>query len=272
MCPRAGRKQRARGLLSSAVAGKVAEGPGPEAGGARGAFSSSRRNWWWPSCSKTLGAPLPFPRPWPWERGRDSRAPAPGPGTLLLDAPVSGPRAGGGQGSVRGHPREATSISPPASPLCRRGTSVRPQLRLPLDQLWVLSGRKKVAWEEEGLEEEEGSNEDSTSLVFIWPTGSCVASFGSRALKELWLGTLLRTPEGAKRARVSRLPSLKLLQKELSRRHAWRTFSARSLERLLEGQAEAEPKQRPTTVPSNNEGMVSPGEFWKERQAPPASA
>ncbi|XP_054676765.1 uncharacterized protein LOC129204565 [Grus americana] len=154
----------------------------------------------------------------------------------------------------------------------QRGTSVRPQLRLPLDQLWVLSGRKKVAWEEEGLEEEEGSNEDSTSLVFIWPTGSCVASFGSRALKELWLGTLLRTPEGAKRARVSRLPSLKLLQKELSRRHAWRTFSTRSLERLLEGQAEAEPKQRPTTVPSNNEGMVSPGEFWKERQAPPASA
>ncbi|KAM6272140.1 T-cell activation Rho GTPase-activating protein-like [Spheniscus humboldti] len=63
-----------------------------------------------------------------------------------------------------------------------------------------------------------------------------------------------RTPEGAKRARVSRLPSLKLLQKELSRRHAWRTFSARSLERLMEGQAEADPKQGPATVPSDNRG------------------
>ncbi|XP_075606121.1 uncharacterized protein LOC142601215 [Balearica regulorum gibbericeps] len=141
----------------------------------------------------------------------------------------------------------------------QRGTSVRPQLRLALDQLWVLSGRKKVAWEEEGQEEKEGSDEDSTSLIFIWPTGSCVANFGSWALKELWLRTLLGTPEGAKRARVSRVPSLKLLQKELSCRHPWRTFSARSLERLLEGQAEADPKQRPTTVPFNNEGMVSPG-------------
>ncbi|GAB0187451.1 T-cell activation Rho GTPase-activating protein-like [Grus japonensis] len=110
----------------------------------------------------------------------------------------------------------------------QRGTSVRPQLRLPLDQLWVLSGRKKVAWEEEGLEEEEGSNEDSTSLVFIWPTGSCVASFGSRALKELWLGTLLSP--AAEASLLTFFHSSSLAQ--------WRTFSARSLERLLEGQAE----------------------------------
>ncbi|XP_075004041.1 T-cell activation Rho GTPase-activating protein-like [Calonectris borealis] len=49
----------------------------------------------------------------------------------------------------------------------------------------------------------------------------------------------IRTPEGAKRAKVTRLPSIKLLEKELSHHHAWRTFSARSLRRLMEGQAEA---------------------------------
>ncbi|XP_075004050.1 uncharacterized protein LOC142081261 [Calonectris borealis] len=118
----------------------------------------------------------------------------------------------------------------------RRGTTLRPQLRLALNQLWVLSCGKEAPGQEE--EEEEGSEEDSTSLIFSWPTGSCLATFGSRALKELWLGTLLGTPEGDKRARVTRLPSLKVLQKELSRRHAWRTLSARSLDRLMEGQAE----------------------------------
>ncbi|KAM7118173.1 uncharacterized protein J5F26_002861 [Ciconia maguari] len=157
---------------------------------------------------------------------------------------------------------------PVGSPLQRAaggGTSLRPQLRLALDQLWVLSGGKEAAGEEE---EEAGSDEDRTTLIFIWPTGSCIADFGSRALKELWVGTLLGTPEGAKRARVTRLPSLKLLEKELSRRHAWRTVSVRSLERLMEGQAEADPKQGPPPVPAGNGGGLcrSPGEFWKERQ------
>ncbi|XP_075003719.1 uncharacterized protein LOC142081074 [Calonectris borealis] len=150
----------------------------------------------------------------------------------------------------------------------QRGTTLHPQLRLALHQLWVLSGGKEAPGQEE--EEEEGSEEDSTSLIFSWPTGSCLATFGSRALKELWLGTLLGTPEGDKRARVTRLPSLKVLQKELSRRHAWRTLSARNLDRLMEGQAEADPKRGPPTVPSGNGGgrCRSPGEFWKERQAP----
>ncbi|KAM6084883.1 T-cell activation Rho GTPase-activating protein-like [Theristicus caerulescens] len=152
-----------------------------------------------------------------------------------------------------GDPKEPTSSSLPASPLCRRGTTLRPQLRLALQQLWVLSGGKEAAGEEEE-EEEEGSNEDRSSLILAWPTGSCVATFGSRSLKELWVGTLLGTPEGAKRARLTRLPSIKALEKELSRRHAWRTLSARSLERLMEGQAEADPKQGPPTAPSANGG------------------
>ncbi|XP_054677089.1 uncharacterized protein LOC129205397 isoform X5 [Grus americana] len=116
------------------------------------------------------------------------------------------------------------------------GTSLRPQLRLALEQLWVLSGRKEAAGEEEE-EEQEGSGVDRSSLVFVWPSGSCIATFGSRALKELWLGTLLGAPEGAAKVRVTRLPSLQVLEKELRRRRAGRTFSARSLERLLEGQA-----------------------------------
>ncbi|XP_049652969.1 uncharacterized protein LOC126036800 isoform X4 [Accipiter gentilis] len=150
----------------------------------------------------------------------------------------------------------------------RRGTTLRPQLRLALDQLWVLSGGKEAAGEEE--EEEEGSDEDRTSIILIWPTGSCVAAFGSQALKELWVGTLLGTPGGAKRARVTRLPSLRPLEKELSRRHAWRSFSARSLERLMEDQAEDHPKQGPPTAPSVKAGGLcrSPGEFWKETHCP----
>ncbi|XP_040984510.1 uncharacterized protein LOC115350226 [Aquila chrysaetos chrysaetos] len=149
----------------------------------------------------------------------------------------------------------------------QRGTTLRPQLRLALDQLWVLSGGKETAGEEK--EEEEGGDEDI--LILVWPTGSCVVTFGSRALKELWVGTLLGTPGGAKRARVTHLPSLKPLEKELSRRHAWRTLSAGSLERLIEDQAEDHPKQGPPTAPSGNKGdglCRSPGEFWKENQPP----
>ncbi|KAM6412923.1 uncharacterized protein J5M81_002024 [Pluvialis apricaria] len=131
----------------------------------------------------------------------------------------------------------------------QRGTTLRPRLRLALDQLWVLSAGTEAA-----LEEQEGSHEDGSSIILSWPSGSCVATFGSRALKELWVGTLLGTPEGAKRARVTQLPSIKHLEKELSRRHAWRTFSARSLERLLEGQAKDDPKGGPPLAASVNEG------------------
>ncbi|KAK4805885.1 hypothetical protein QYF61_025752 [Mycteria americana] len=136
----------------------------------------------------------------------------------------------------------------------QRGTTLRPQLRLALDQLWVLSGRKEAAGEEGEEEEEEGSGKDRTSLILAWPTGSCLATFGSRAAKELWVGTLLGQPEGARRARVTQLPSIQFLEKELSRHHAWRTLSARSLETLLEGQAEDDPKQGPPPVPSGQAG------------------
>ncbi|CAM9155754.1 unnamed protein product [Bubo scandiacus] len=118
----------------------------------------------------------------------------------------------------------------------RGGTTLRPQLRLALDQLWVLSDGKEAAWEEEV--EGVGSREERSSLIFLWPRGSCTATFGSQALKELWVHTLLGTPDGAKKPRVTLVPSLKLLEKELSRRHAWKPFSTRSLERLVEGQAE----------------------------------
>ena len=88
---------------------------------------------------------------------------------------MSVPTAGGRQGSARGDPEEATSSSLPASLLCRRGNSLRPQLRLALDRLWVLSGGTEAAGEEE--EEEDGSGEGSKSLILAWPTGSCLATF-----------------------------------------------------------------------------------------------
>ncbi|XP_049652967.1 uncharacterized protein LOC126036800 isoform X2 [Accipiter gentilis] len=235
------------------------EAPSPPPGGSGGRQAAVRPSE--PSCLS--------PTPGPGTRAGTPRhqPQAPGPWCWMHPS-MSVSRAGGGRGSARGDPQEATSSSPPASPLCRRGTTLRPQLRLALDQLWVLSGGKEAAGEEE--EEEEGSDEDRTSIILIWPTGSCVAAFGSQALKELWVGTLLGTPGGAKRARVTRLPSLRPLEKELSRRHAWRSFSARSLERLMEDQAEDHPKQGPPTAPSVKAGGLcrSPGEFWKETHCP----
>ncbi|KAM9593500.1 uncharacterized protein ACIBXB_005172 [Morphnus guianensis] len=169
---------------------------------------------------------------------------------------MSIPTAGGRQGSAWRDLKEATSSSPPASPLCRRGTTLCPQLCLALDQLWVLSGGTEAAGEEE--EEEDGSGEGSSSLILSWPTGSCLATF--------------EQAEGTKRAPVMRLPSITHLQQKLSRHHAmnvalisalspehwsssraaeaslltfflsfslaqWRTLRARSLETLIKGQA-----------------------------------
>ncbi|XP_064301544.1 uncharacterized protein LOC135312390 [Phalacrocorax carbo] len=111
----------------------------------------------------------------------------------------------------------------------QHGTTLRPQLRLALDQLWVLSGTKQVWGEEE--EEAEGSDEGRISLVFIWPTGSCIADFGSQELKELWLGTLLGRAAEASLLTFSRFFFFSLAQ--------WRPFSTRSLERLMERQAKA---------------------------------
>jgi len=74
-----------------------------------------------------------------------------------------------------GDPKEATSSSLPASPLCRCGTTMRPQLRLALEQLWVLSRETEAAGQEE--EKEDGSGEGSNSLLLAWPTGSCLATF-----------------------------------------------------------------------------------------------
>ncbi|XP_075606132.1 uncharacterized protein LOC142601226 [Balearica regulorum gibbericeps] len=94
-------------------------------------------------------------------------------------------------------------------------------------------------------------------FVYVYVYPRCImytATFVSRALKELWLDTLLGTPEGATRAQVTRLPSLQVLEQELRRRRAGRTFSATSLERLLEGQAEADPKQGLAPVPSSDAG------------------
>ena len=75
-------------------------------------------------------------------------------------------------------PKEPPSSSVPASALCRHGTSLRPQLCLALDQLWVLSSGKEAAGQDGQEEEEQGTDEDSTSVILAWPTGSCIATFG----------------------------------------------------------------------------------------------
>ncbi|XP_050771434.1 LOW QUALITY PROTEIN: T-cell activation Rho GTPase-activating protein-like [Gymnogyps californianus] len=74
---------------------------------------------------------------------------------------------------------------------------------------------------------------------------NCCRGSSSRALKELWVSALLGPPEGVEGARVTQLPSIKLLLKELSSRHAATTLHASSLERLVESQAkQAGPSRR----------------------------
>ncbi|PKU46065.1 t-cell activation rho gtpase-activating protein [Limosa lapponica baueri] len=116
----------------------------------------------------------------------------------------------------------------------KRGSALRPQLCLALATLQVLSSGKGAAGDD--TKEEEG--EDTKSLALIWPCGSCVITFCSRVVKELWVSTLLGPPEGVEGARVTQLPSIKLLLKELRHRKAATMVQASSLERLVKGQAE----------------------------------
>ncbi|KAM9020760.1 uncharacterized protein PRD47_004352 [Ara ararauna] len=76
----------------------------------------------------------------------------------------------------------------------------------------------------------------------------------SRVVKELWVSALLGPPQGVQGARVTQLPSIKLVLKELSGRHAGMTVDAGSLEKLLQRQAQAGAKQLPVPVPSSSEG------------------
>ncbi|XP_075624789.1 uncharacterized protein LOC142604084 [Balearica regulorum gibbericeps] len=139
----------------------------------------------------------------------------------------------------------------------RRGSAPRPQLCLALGQLQVLSGGKGAAGDAAQEEEEEGRH--TNSLVLVWPCGFCAVTFPSRALKELWLRALLGPPEGVEGARVTQLPSIKLLLQELSGRNAATTLHASSPQRLVQGQAEAGAEQRPPPVPSgSSEGGLGP--------------
>nr|XP_021142006.1 T-cell activation Rho GTPase-activating protein-like [Columba livia] len=146
----------------------------------------------------------------------------------------------------------------------QRGNALRPQLCLALDQLRVLSSGTGAAGD--ATEEEDGKH--TTSLVLVWPCGSCVVTFRCRAVKELWVRALLGTPEGAGGAHVSQLPSFKPLLKKLRARNAAMTLHASSLERLVESQAKAGAEQRPApVVPSSSEGGVGhvAGELGEDR-------
>ncbi|XP_048148346.1 rho GTPase-activating protein 20-like [Corvus hawaiiensis] len=180
---------------------------------------------------------------------------------------LAGGKEGTPRGSAPGDGREAACRSLLASALCSRGTTLRPRLCLALQQLWVLSAGKEAALQtQQEQQQQEGSDEDATSVILIWPTGSCIATFGSQALKELWVGTL----QGTQRARVTRVPSIKALEKELSCCRAARTVSTTRLERLIEDLEEAGPQQGLEVAQSGDgRGLdLSPAEFGKQRRSP----
>ncbi|XP_062480520.1 uncharacterized protein LOC134166666 [Pezoporus occidentalis] len=101
-----------------------------------------------------------------------------------------------------------------------------PQHCLVLVLLQVLSGGKGSDGD---AAEEEEEGKATSSLVFLWPCGSCVITFCSRAVKELRVNALLGPPEGVQGARVTQLPSIRLMLKELSGRHAVSVHPASAL-------------------------------------------
>ncbi|KAM9020221.1 uncharacterized protein PRD47_004031 [Ara ararauna] len=133
----------------------------------------------------------------------------------------------------------------------KRGSAPRPLLCLALGLLQVLSGGKGS---DSNAAEEEEEGKATSSLVFLWPCGSCVVTFCSRVVKEHWVSALLGPPEGVQGARVTQLPSIRQVLKELSGRHAGKALDASSLEKLLQRQAQAGVKQLPVPVPSSSEG------------------
>ncbi|PKU43055.1 rna-directed dna polymerase from mobile element jockey- hypothetical protein [Limosa lapponica baueri] len=74
-----------------------------------------------------------------------------------------------------------------------------------------------------------------------------VASRSREVIVPLYLA--LRPPEGVEGARVTQLPSIKVLLKDLRHRKAAMTIRSSSLERLVKGRVEASPKQQPPPIP-----------------------
>ncbi|XP_026723772.1 uncharacterized protein LOC113491210 [Athene cunicularia] len=144
----------------------------------------------------------------------------------------------------------------------KRGSAPCPQHCLALGQLQVLSS--KIGEAGDGPKEQE--DKSTNSLVLVWPSGSCVVTFHSRAEKELWVSALQGPPEGVEGARVTQLPSITAPMKELSRRKAVTTLRASSLERLVEGPAKAGAEQQPPPVVAGSKGGHGPsaGEFGEE--------
>ncbi|XP_071587224.1 rho GTPase-activating protein 20-like [Heliangelus exortis] len=132
----------------------------------------------------------------------------------------------------------------------KRGGAPRPKLVLALDQLQVLCGSTGAAGD--GAQEEEGKN--SNSLVLTWSHGSCIVTFPSWALKELWVSAFLGIPEEGEGPKVTQLPSINLLLKVLHGLNAEKTLNTSRLERLLEEQAKAGAEQQPPPIPSGSEG------------------
>ncbi|XP_071585324.1 uncharacterized protein [Heliangelus exortis] len=145
----------------------------------------------------------------------------------------------------------------------KRGGAPRPKLVLALDQLQVLCGSTGAAGD--GAQEEEGKN--SNSLVLTWSHGSCIVTFPSWALKELWVSAFLGIPEEGEGPKVTQLPSINLLLKVLHGLNAEKTLNTSRLERLLEEQAKAGAEQQPPPIPfgSGGEDGHAAGEFGADR-------
>ncbi|XP_044531680.1 T-cell activation Rho GTPase-activating protein [Gracilinanus agilis] len=127
----------------------------------------------------------------------------------------------------------------------KSGMSFNLKHRLPLHELWVMSCEKE---EEEKQKEWNGDYEfrpkPGTSLIFIWPTGNCIAGFCSAEVKELWLKTLRgQSQETSRGVKFITDQSAQALMKVLSGCNASKTLNANDMETLIECQPEGDVKQ-----------------------------
>ncbi|XP_064364167.1 LOW QUALITY PROTEIN: T-cell activation Rho GTPase-activating protein-like [Dromaius novaehollandiae] len=121
----------------------------------------------------------------------------------------------------------------------KRGSTFRLKHRVRLSELWVPCREEAVAAARPEDEDEVFGPKCSQTLILVWPTGLCVVTFGSQEVKPLWLDTILSQSQGAPGARVTRLPSLRLLTTVVGFYGPEVSLTARTVEALILAQAEA---------------------------------
>ncbi|XP_069463993.1 T-cell activation Rho GTPase-activating protein isoform X4 [Ambystoma mexicanum] len=145
----------------------------------------------------------------------------------------------------------------------KSGTSFRLKHRVDLCELWA------VACGEDEEEEEEARElhvNPRYSIILVWPSSVCLASFRSLDVKELWLDTLVWQIKEIRRADPTGVPSTRVLMKVLTSCNASKTLSPGNME-AFECHTEAEIRRFPFLGPHfGDDGICHLIESSKKRR------